>query len=381
MSRDDSRTVSGTRSPEIAAPSSECVEIPEFDLPGLRALRLHFPYDGGALDAEETIDRIHAEAEVARTEALRLHVRAAAIRGRTAAAAQAPPEDPFEVERRARELDAHSQRLFQEGARRMREERIAEVRSPTESMRDWLHRSAQIDSAVKVDIDLQRQIWMSFFHTLSEHADLSTIRRVLGVGVGFDGPERHYTEHFPAHYGLDLVDYSAHHPELRFVTGDIEKQVDLPAASFDLIYSHSVFEHLRDVERAMAEVDRLLRLGGYVYITISPLYFSPAGSHVNVPRQLARWEHLDPSSDYYMLETPDPSRLREGVFLNRLTVSAFLAAVGRVGWEIRHFGVRIVHPRRVPKALLERFSLVDLVSEELRFVGRRVIPGTRDEIS
>jgi hypothetical protein len=60
--------------------------------------------------------------------------------------------------------------------------------------------------------------------------------------------------------------------------------------------------------------------------------------------------------------------------LNRLTISEFLAAVGRVGWEIRHFELRCVHPHAVPTALHGRFPLVDLVVEEFRFVGRKVIP-------
>jgi hypothetical protein len=33
-----------------------------------------------------------------------------------------------------------------------------------------------------------------------------------------------------------------------------------------------------------------------------------------------------------------------------------------------------VHPREVPEELQRRFPLVDLVVEEYRFVGRKVIP-------
>lgn len=64
----------------------------------------------------------------------------------------------------------------------------------------------------------------------------------------------------------------------------------------------------------------------------------------------------------------------QGMYLNKLTVAQFLAAVGRVGWEIRDFSIRIVHPGDVPAILTRRFPVVDLVVEEFRFIGRKVIP-------
>jgi SAM-dependent methyltransferase len=246
-------------------------------------------------------------------------------------------------------------------------------------MRAWLDRLAAIDPAVDPHVDLRRVIWMSLFQTLAEHVELPLIRRAMGVGVGFEGPEVHYNDQFEEHLCVDLVDYSERNPQLRFITADIEQGLDFPAASFDLVYSHSVFEHLKNIDRAMAEIDRLVKLGRYIYITVSPLYYSPRGSHVNHPVPLTRWEHLDPASPHYLLDTPDRSRIDEGVFLNRLTVADFLAAVGRVGWEVRHFVMRIVHPRTVPRALAAQFPLVDLVVEELRFVGRKVIPKSEHE--
>jgi SAM-dependent methyltransferase len=333
-----------------------------FAHPALRALDAHFPLSAFPPRLLETVERLHAEAEIARIEALRLRVRAA----------QGP--DAARLARTAHELESHSSRLFEEAAQALSAADLGEPRPPFESMRGWLRKLAEIDPSVIPDVDVQHVIWMSLFQTLAENADLSLIKSALGVGVGFEGPEVYYNDQFEVHCCVDLVDYSALNPELTFITADIEKGVDLPDSSFDLIYSHSVFEHLRDVDRAMAEVDRLLRLGRYAYITISPLYYSPTGSHVNHPVRLTRWEHLDPASEHYLLETPDRQRIDEGVFLNRITVSGFLAAVGRVGWEVKHFSMRIVHPRDVPRELRARFPLVDLVVEELRFVGRKVIP-------
>ncbi len=357
--------------------------IDGFDHPALRALRDRFPrsrYPAGELD---TVERIHAEAEIARIEALRLRVRAAELAAEATLLRRSSPrpDEPEELRRRAEvlehtveELDAFAERLFEEAGRVGGLELVSAAPPPFVSMRMWLERLAAVDSSVSAEVDETRVIWMSLFKTLAENADMSKIHRVMGVGVGFDGPEVNYNDHFAEHYCLDIVDYSDRNPKLKFITANIETGVDFPDAHFDLIYSHSVFEHLKDVGAALREMDRLVALGKYVYITISPLYYSHAGAHVNHPVKLENWEHLDPSSRYYLLDSPDPARIDEGVYLNKVTVSEFLAAVGRVGWEIRHFSMRIVHPRDIPTELSERFPLVDLAVEEFRFVGRKVIP-------
>lgn len=354
-----------------------------FSHPALSALRARFPrsrFPAGELD---TVERIHAEAEIARIEALRLRVRAAELDAdATMLRRSSPtPDEPEVTRRRAEdmkhtvtELDAFAERLFEEAGRVGGIELVAAAPPPFASMRKWLERLALVDASVSADVDETRVIWMSLFKTLAENADMSKIHRVMGVGVGFDGPEVNYNDHFAEHYCLDIVDYSDRNPKLKFITANIETGVDFPDAHFDLIYSHSVFEHLKDVGAALREIDRLVALGKYVYITISPLYFSHAGAHVNHPVKLDNWEHLDPASRYYLLDSPDPARIDEGVYLNKVTVSQFLAEVGKVGWEIRHFSMRIVHPRDIPAELSERFPMVDLAVEEFRFVGRKVIP-------
>jgi SAM-dependent methyltransferase len=351
--------------------------VPErFAHPALRVLSERFPRSEFPHGELATVERIHAEAEIERIEALRLRVRAAFIEPRPPAGAQKPvtPTEAVQLLQTSRELSAHSLTLFEEAGRAADAGIVARARPPFDSMRDWLSRLALIDPTVNAEVDRTHVIWMSLFVTLADHVDLSDVHRVLGVGVGFDGPEVHYNDYFAEHYCLDLFDYSDRNPNLKFITANIEEAVDLPAGSFDLVYSHSVFEHLRNVDRAMAQVDRLVKLGRYIYLTVCPLYYSPAGSHVNHPVRLEHWEHLDPASEYYLLDTPDPTRIHEGVFLNRLTVADFLAAVGRVGWEVRHFSLGIVHPAGVPAALTERFPMVDLIAEEFRFVGRKIIP-------
>jgi SAM-dependent methyltransferase len=53
----------------------------------------------------------------------------------------------------------------------------------------------------------------------------------------------------------------------------------LSAASFDLICSYASFEHVENPEAALAELLRLCKTGGYVYLEFSPLWCSPLGLH------------------------------------------------------------------------------------------------------
>src|SRR5262245_40818948 len=234
-----------------------CLEPPDgragegFAHPGLRALDMHFPRSRFPMGQVETVERIHAEAEIARIEALRLRVRAASLQNSAAGVAQ------FEatgIAQTAHKLESFSERLFAEAGYVGGAALVVAARSPFESMREWLHRLSEIEPDVCPDVDLRWVIWMSLFRTPAEHTDISKIDRVMGVGVGFDGPEIYYNDRFKEHYCLDLYDYSHLNPKLKFLVADIEKGVDSPDACFDLIYSHSVFEHLKNVDLAMAEI-------------------------------------------------------------------------------------------------------------------------------
>lgn len=48
---------------------------------------------------------------------------------------------------------------------------------------------------------------------------------------------------------------------------------------FDYVVSKDSFEHIIDVDGMLAEIRRVLKPGGWVYIGFSPLYHSPYGDH------------------------------------------------------------------------------------------------------
>jgi SAM-dependent methyltransferase len=73
--------------------------------------------------------------------------------------------------------------------------------------------------------------------------------------------------------------------------------MELADDSFDVAMSRSAIEHIRPVEKAFAEVARVVRQGGLIYLSTDP-YFSPRGCHktgvVDIP-----WAHARLSPEEY----------------------------------------------------------------------------------
>jgi SAM-dependent methyltransferase len=87
-------------------------------------------------------------------------------------------------------------------------------------------------------------------------------------------------------------------PDL-LVCGDVG-QLPFPSARFDVVTSIAAFEHFLDVPRVVAEIERILRPGGLVWVCIH-LFSSPSGGHNvsfteiplrHVPIGIDPWDHL-----------------------------------------------------------------------------------------
>jgi SAM-dependent methyltransferase len=84
--------------------------------------------------------------------------------------------------------------------------------------------------------------------------------RVLDIGSGW----RRYAR------GAVTLDID---PDCRpDVVADIQEETGLPPASFDTIIILDVLEHLRRPQRALDEAKRLLKPGGWLYITVPFFY-------------------------------------------------------------------------------------------------------------
>lgn len=194
----------------------------------------------------------------------------------------------------------------------------------------------------------------------------------MEVGVGRWGFGRFYKEKFDTVYGVDVEDYENRHPGVQFVLVRDDGSIPLESGSVDVVVSHSVLEHVADLDKTLSEINRILRPKGWLYLTVNPLYFSSYGSHLNRDgRRLDDWQHLDPSSEHYLTRDPLPNHDMSGHALNMLTSSMFLGAVGRQPWNIVSY-VLLVEKKPIPEYVDRSVcSSLDLVAQGFRFVGQK----------
>lgn len=92
--------------------------------------------------------------------------------------------------------------------------------------------------------------------------------------------------------GIDLFNYERAWTVIRQFAGrkgyaasltfrqmDICNMKEFEAGSFDIVASDAVYEHVRDMGKALEETWRVLRPGGVVYATFGPLYYTYGGDH------------------------------------------------------------------------------------------------------
>lgn len=188
----------------------------------------------------------------------------------------------------------------------------------------------------------------------------------LDFGSGSFGYTALYKEKFGRAIGLDIHDYSNFYSkDIEFVISD-GVSIPVESHSLDLVISHSVLEHVTDLEKSISEINRILKIGGHCYLTVSPLYFAPTGSHIGYPKRLENWEHLDPSSEYYMIDGQGQ------LYLNKLTISKFLQAVATVPWNIVCCERKIIQKTKPNYLVNSDIMPMDLFTREFRFLGRKI---------
>ena len=119
-----------------------------------------------------------------------------------------------------------------------------------------------------------------------------------------------------------------------------------------------------------SEISRVTRPGGVLYLTVSPLYFSPRGPHNSALRD---WEQLDPASPYFLTTSPFLSGgSRSGAGLNQLTVGQLLAIVARLPWQVLRFETKATDLPVPAWVDLGRFAAIDVLTKEFRLVARKL---------
>jgi SAM-dependent methyltransferase len=156
--------------------------------------------------------------------------------------------------------------------------------------------------------------------------------------------------------------------QIRLVRGDAA-QLPFPDASFDVVVSSAVWEHLSDVQRASDEVSRVLRPSGVAVILIALFPALQGGHH-------AEWHSVEPTSMRSIRPWDHlyPDRKPLPTYLNEWRESQYREAMERsldvVEWEDGELRGADLLTDAV-RADLSQFSQRDLVLSWLTAWARR----------
>ncbi len=177
-------------------------------------------------------------------------------------------------------------------------------------------------------------------------------RRVLDLGCGLGG----YTEALREH-GARVVAADLSLPVLarlpRAWPRVCADALALPFAdgAFDLVFCASLIEHVPDGAALLREAWRVVRPGGYGYVSFPPFY-SPRGGHQFAPfhllgeraaiwmyrhtraRRVPAWQRgIVADADTY-------GRAYHGFGLHRVTIAAVRRWAAQAGWQIHSLSTR-----------------------------------------
>ena len=79
-------------------------------------------------------------------------------------------------------------------------------------------------------------------------------------------------------------------PQVTFVEG-VGESLPFPDASFDVVTSYDVFEHVSDLGSVLDECERVLRPGGALYAVFPP-YYHPTGAHLDAWLSRMPWANV-----------------------------------------------------------------------------------------
>jgi SAM-dependent methyltransferase len=164
---------------------------------------------------------------------------------------------------------------------------------------------------------------------------------VLDLGCGFGWFCRWARQHGAAHaLGIDVSEKmlararaTTEDPAITYSRADLER-LQLPAASFDLVYSSLALHYIEALDRLMATVHRSLVHGGRLVFSVEhPIYTAPAEPGWSVDAAGRKTWPVDG----YLEEGPRSTDwLTRGVIKQHRTIATYLNLLLGLGFAISH---------------------------------------------
>ncbi len=163
-----------------------------------------------------------------------------------------------------------------------------------------------------------KEEFMLFYETILKHTTLKNAN-VLDVGAG---ESKHtgfianaakyvlgtdiidYSDKFGKNYKYDIIKYynkygcGLNPGDFDYIRADAQR-LAFKKSKFDIVFCINVFEHVPDPEQVFLEIYRVLKRGGYAFISFIPVYYCDTGSHM-IDFISEPWAHLRYTEDEYI---------------------------------------------------------------------------------
>ncbi len=175
---------------------------------------------------------------------------------------------------------------------------------------------------------------------------------LLDLGSGVAGYSQEFAQEGARVIGLDLVV-----PQPAPLAGVWPVRasafaIPMRSEAMDIVFCASLIEHVAEPERVLAEIERVLKPGGYAYISFPP-YYNPTGGHEFAPfhylgerlaLRLLRRRAVVPAWVYQFYNLPEHSdsfaQLSEGWGLYKMTIHKFRRLLARTPLVCREVSTR-----------------------------------------
>ncbi len=229
--------------------------------------------------------------------------------------------------------------------------------------------------------------------------------RVLDAGCGGGGMPLSLAEETAWVVGIDLVDRfrdagtrlatEKSLSNLEFLQAD-GMALPFAPASFDVVLSHAVIEHVADAEQYLRECHRVLRPNGWMYLSTAP-YLSFAGAHlprlkVPIPlhlllgrwisfrlfRGLARhapWTLREPADENSFIKAARKNAIKHDDLLELVRVRRLRGQIARAGFTIVREQLHLTGtfrrlPNPLPRLLRDSPLTQDIVIGNMEYILR-----------
>jgi ubiquinone/menaquinone biosynthesis C-methylase UbiE len=146
---------------------------------------------------------------------------------------------------------------------------------------------------------------------------------ILDLGCGYNGAFLRSIESIiSSGVGIDIsVNKNMNDNRIKLLEHDLNHQLPIPENRFDIITSLANIEHLNNPEKVFGEMYRVLRIGGFLFLTTPSIYAKHVLEFLSYKLQLISEQEIRDHKNYF----------------NRHILADYCKSVGFHTWYHRYF--------------------------------------------